>query len=464
MDDHLYLDLSQYYKDGQGVSDDESDGFITEPEQSAALGKEAEEVLNKVKNHLKTEHLSLFQRSILDPQVTSKIGRIIADFIVEKRLTVPDRPQAMLIEDIKTELAGLGPLQPLINDDGINDILVNAYDEVYIETKGVLMKTGVRFRSEEHLRSIIMKIINPLGKTLNMTQPVVDARIGTSRVNAMLGQNSGGLALKGSNLSIRKFPARVFSEDELLAGEVMSKQMYDFLRDCVLAKANLLIVGGTGSGKTSTLKVLAGHIPATQRVITIEDAAEMNLHVMYPEKHFLPTETRKAEDDDRSYPIAKLIVNALRMRPDRIIVGEVRGPEAIEMLQAMNTGHEGSMTTIHANSAAESFERLVTMVKMSGLDYESDIIGTIVASAIDVILYQRRYQDGSRKITEVIEMTGYNGQPQFRRIFRFAPSGKEHGRVIGSFERTSGISDRLTHKFRENMVDPAPWKEAAPCS
>ena len=353
-----------------------------------------------------------------------------------------------LVNDICDELLGLGPLEPLLKDESITEIMVNGPQDVFVERKGKLLLTDVHFHDDAHLMSIIERILAPLGRRVDESSPLVDARLADgSRVNIIIPP----LSLVGPAVTIRKFSRQALSVRNLMEFGTLSEDMAIFLEACVKARLNILVSGGTGSGKTTTLNVLSSFIPPTDRIVTIEDAAELRLQ----QRHVVTLEARPANlEGTGAITIRDLVRNALRMRPDRIIVGEVRSGEALDMLQAMNTGHDGSLTTAHANSPRDVLSRLETMVLMAGMELPVRAVRTQVSSAIDLILQQSRIRDGSRKITHITEVQGMEGDTiVLQDLFRYVQDYiDEKGKSIGHFE-PSGLQPAFLEKFRMNGVD-----------
>jgi pilus assembly protein CpaF len=329
-------------------------------------------------------------------------------------IILPTETTDRLIKHIQFSVLGLGPLEVYLQDDSVTEIMVNGPDMIFVERKGRLEKTDLTFFDEEHLRKIIQQIVGKIGRRIDERTPLVDARLPDgSRVNAIIPP----LSLKGSTLTIRKFPAQTWEIKAMLKHKTLSKEMADFLSDAVRSKKNIIISGGTGSGKTSTLNALANLIPKSERIITIEDSAEMKIN--HP--HLISLESRNANiEGTGEITIRALLKNALRMRPDRIVVGEIRGGEAIDMLQAMNTGHQGSLTTIHANAPLESLYRLETMVLMGDLDLPITAIRPQIIQAIDIIVQQERRSSGERRIVSIAEITKGKSLSEYKLTERFS--------------------------------------------
>jgi pilus assembly protein CpaF len=355
-------------------------------------------------------------------------------------LSVSEREK--LVDEILHELFGLGPLEPLLADGSVSDILVNGHGTVYVERQGVLEKTFVQFNDDDHLKRIIDRIVSRVGRRVDESSPMVDARLQDgSRVNAIIPP----LSLVGPVLSIRRFGVDPLQAQDLLDNGTMTPQMLQVLQAIVEGRLNVLISGGTGAGKTTLLNVLSASIPGTERIITIEDAAELQLR----QDHVVRLETRPPNIEGKgSIKQRQLVVNALRMRPDRIIVGEVRSEEAMDMLQAMNTGHEGSLTTIHANSPRDALSRLETMVSMAGLNLPDKAIRQQIASAMDVVIQISRLSDGTRKLTHISEITGMEGPVvTMQDLFVFKRQGfDENRKVKGSFSST-GVQPKFSEKL-----------------
>jgi pilus assembly protein CpaF len=345
---------------------------------------------------------------------------------------LPETYRLKLFHDILDELVGYGPIQYLLDQADITEVMVNRPDQVYIERQGKLLETKATFDDEDHIKRIIDRIISPLGRRIDSDTPMVDARLPDgSRVNAVIPP----VAIDGPMITIRKFSKEKLTVDELIEFDSLTRTMADFLRACVLGRLNIVISGGTGSGKTTLLNVLSGFIPDNERVVTIEDSAELRLN----QKHVVRMEARPPNLDGRGQvTIRDMVRNALRMRPDRIIVGECRGGEALDMLQAMNTGHDGSLTTLHANSPRDALLRLETMVLMSGMDLPLKVIRQQIASAVDLIVHQARLRNGPRKITAISEISGMEGDTILMTdIFKYEQTGvTPQGEVIGSFKPT----------------------------
>jgi pilus assembly protein CpaF len=390
------------------------------------------EIKHRIHNRL-VESLNLGQLGAFDKNILAGEIRKAVNTLLDEETTPLNREErARLAQELEFEILGLGPLEPLLRDPNISDILVNHYDQVFIERKGLLELTDIKFQDSMHLLKIINRIVSNVGRRIDESSPMVDARLPDgSRINAIIPP----LALDGPLLSVRRFAVSRPSMDDLLGYGSLTPEMGEVLQAIVKAKLNILISGGTGSGKTTLLNILSGVIPNTERIITIEDSAELQLQ----QDHVCRLETRPANIEGQGEVTQRdLVRNSLRMRPDRIIVGEVRGPEVLDMLQAMNTGHEGSMTTVHANSSREALLRLETMISLSGFTIQEKAMRQMVSSSLDVIIQLARHSDGVRRVISISEITGMeSGIISLQEIFSFKRFGiDEHGRILGEFAAT----------------------------
>ena len=390
------------------------------------------ELKSKVHRRLLQSLNSDTLRLISKERLRGEIGQAVEKLLLQENIpmTLPERDR--IIEEILDEVFGFGPLEPLMKDPLITDILVNNYSNVYIERRGVLQRTQIQFKDNKHLLHIIEKMVTAVGRRIDEANPIVAARLADgSRVTAAIPP----VTLDGPALSIRRFGGRVLSNNELLANETLTAPMLQLLDACVRARLNIVISGGSGTGKTTLLNALSRFIPETERIVTIEDIAEL----MLQQRHVVRLETREASIEEQGAVTQRdLMINALRMRPDRIIVGEARGPEALDMLQAMNTGHDGSMTTMHANSPADCFHRIQTLVLMANVGLTEPVIRQQAASAIQVVVQMARLRDGSRKVSSVAEVIGYNENGvELGEMFRYERSGMDADRrVVGQFVST----------------------------
>lgn len=394
----------------------------------------------------------------LDPSMdvtrTDEVRRTIQDLfeqiLAEENIVLSRPERARLFEQIAAEILGFGPLQPLLDDDTITEIMVNGPKNVYVERKGKIHRVPVTFENHDHVMRIIDRIVAPLGRRIDESSPYVDARLQDgSRVNAVIPP----LSLVGPTLTIRKFSKNPITVDQLIQFGSISPEAIQFLKACVEARLNIVISGGTGSGKTTLLNVMSGFIPGDERILTIENAAELQLR----QEHVVTLESRPPNIEGRGeITIRDLVINSLRMRPDRIIVGECRGGETLDMLQAMNTGHDGSMTTAHANSPRDAIARIETMCLMAGMELPVRAIREQVASAVDLICHQERMRDGTRKVTSITEVSGMEGDViTMTDIFTFEQTGIENGKIIGRL-RPTGLRPKFMDKIETAGINLPP--------
>jgi pilus assembly protein CpaF len=388
--------------------------------------------------------------SRLDPQLDVSNRRLVEDSIrslfsqamVEQQVAISRAERERLQDLVMAEILGYGPIEFLLRDDSVTEIMVNGPQDVYLERNGRIEKTSLCFENDQHLLRIIERIIAPLGRRVDEASPMVDARLPDgSRVNVTIPP----ISLVGPVLTIRKFSRIPYTDQDLKRMGTLTAEFIEFARACVNARLNILISGGTSTGKTTLLNMLSGYIPANERIVTIEDAAELQLK----QEHVVTLESRPPNiEGSGRITIRDLVINSLRMRPDRIVVGEVRGGEALDMLQAMNTGHDGGLTTLHANSARDALNRLETMVLMSGMELPLRAIRDQIASALDCTIHLERMSDGSRKVIQVSEVTGMEGDViQMQEIFRFVQTGISDGKVLGQLQPT-GIRPRFYDKIK----------------
>jgi pilus assembly protein CpaF len=395
------------------------------------------------------ERLNLSNLDRLDrQQVADAVRKVVQDLITQESVPLNFEERDAVVVQVLDEIFGLGPLEPLIKDPEVSDILVNTYKQVYIERHGRLERTEVMFQDDRHLLQIIDRIVSAVGRRIDDSSPMVDARLPDgSRVNAIIRP----LALDGPHLSIRKFKRDALSGEDLLRTESLTEPMLALLTAIVKARLNVLISGGTGAGKTTLLNILSSFIPVTERIVTIEDSAELQLK----QPHVVRLETRPANIEGQGeVPQRLLLINALRMRPDRIIMGECRGSEAIDMLQAMNTGHDGSLTTLHANTPRDALSRLETMISMANLELPERAMRQQIASAINLVIQVSRLSDGSRKLMQVSEIVGMEGDIiTMQDIFVYEREGiGDNDKVLGHF-RATGIRPRFSDRLKSYGID-----------
>ena len=388
--------------------------------------------------------MDLTKLSSLTPdQVHAEVSRLAEIVLAQEAMPLSASERERLVNDVQHELFGLGPLEPLLKDPTISDILVNKHDTIYIERRGKIERTNVTFKDDEHLMRVIERIVSSIGRRIDESSPMVDARLQDgSRVNAIIPP----LAIDGPIVSIRRFGADPLKMSSLIDNKALTKDIADMLQMVVTARLNVLISGGTGAGKTTLLNALSAYIPENERIVTIEDSAELQLQ----QPHVVRLETRPPNIEGRGEVTQRdLVRNSLRMRPDRIVIGEVRGGEAIDMLQAMNTGHDGSLTTIHANTPRDALARLETMIQMTGMRLSDRAMRQQVASAINLVVQVARLSDGSRRVTSISEITGMEGETiTMQEIFQYERTGVDKdGQVLGRF-RPTGIRPRFTERLK----------------
>ena len=380
-------------------------------------------------------------------EVRRMVENICAEEVRNNPFAVPLGDRERLVDELISEIMGLGPIEPFLQDSSVSEVMVNGPESIYIERSGHLIKTETRFRNAEHLMHIIDRIVSAVGRRVDESSPMVDARLlDGSRVNVIIPP----LSLIGPCLTIRKFSRDVLTVDKMIEFGSFDERMAQFLEACVRGRLNVVVSGGTGSGKTTLLNVLSSYVPESERIVTLEDSAELQLH----QDNLVTLETRPANiEGEGEISMRDLVRNALRMRPDRIIVGEVRTGEALDMLQAMNTGHDGSMTTAHANSARDLLSRLETMVLMSGMELPLRAIRSQIASAVDIVVQIARMRDGSRKIINISEITGMEGDIiTMQDLFRFEQQGIDgDGRLRGEFV-TTGLRPMCSEKLELNGI------------
>src|SRR4249919_3138552 len=442
----------------QRLEDPGADSLLASPAQAqrqrARRGRDPFADVKKAVHEALLETLGpqLYDARMTQNELESRVRATLVDVIAaeERPLTVADR--TWIAEEIADDILGYGPIQPLLRDPDVSEVMVNGPHQVYVERSGRIYRSELVFSDEAHLRRIIDKIVARIGRRIDESSPMCDARLPDgSRVNAVVPP----LALDGSLLTIRKFSADPFTVDDLVVFGTLSQPVADLLNDCVRGRLNILVSGGTGAGKTTTLNVLSSFIPADERIITIEDAAELRLH----QDHVLRLESRPPNIEGKGeVKIRDLVRNSLRMRPDRIVVGEIRDAAALDMLQAMNTGHDGSISTVHANSPRDTLSRIETMVLMAGVDLPIRAIREQVSSAVDLVVQQARLKDGSRHITHLTEVVGMEGDIiTLQDLFTFDyGAGFDHaGRSLGSL-RSCGLRPKFIDKLEQHGVKPDP--------